>query len=263
MAISDYKTALVTGASSGIGAAVATRLCDEELEVHVIGRSDDRLAELAAETGCTPHHLDLRDTERVYDLVGHLEIDLLINNAGIGRGFQGFFTATPEDIDATVDTNVKAMLHVLRAALPGMMKRKRGHVVNLGSVSGLYPIASTIYSASKGAVHMLSQNLRIELEGTGVRVTEICPGRVSTAFLDSAVDDVEARERIKQTGIRELTTDDIADAVMYAVEAPAHVNVNLIDIQPLEQIIGGSHFAPVDWPEPVPVQGQQNRSSRA
>jgi NADP-dependent 3-hydroxy acid dehydrogenase YdfG len=250
MLTGDYRTAFVTGATSGIGAAVAARLLDLGLQVHVAGRREDRLAKLATKTGCTAHRLDVRDTQAVYALLESLEVDVLINNAGLGRGFQAIFAVPPEDIDTTIQTNVNAAIHVLRAVLPGMTQRKRGHVVNIGSVAGLYPIKSSVYGASKGAVHLLSQNLRVELQGTGVRVTEICPARVRTEFFDVAIDDPETRKSIKETGIQELSAGDIADAIMYAVEAPAHVNINLIEIQPTEQTFGGTRFVPREKPDP-------------
>jgi 3-hydroxy acid dehydrogenase/malonic semialdehyde reductase len=189
--------------------------------------------------------LDVRDTARLHAEIGTIEADILINNAGLGRGFSEIFRVDPEDIDATIDTNVRAALHVVRAVLPGMVQRKRGHVVNIGSVAGLYPIKSSVYGASKGAVHLLSQNLRVELAGSGVRVTEICPGRVSTEFFDVAIDDPVARDKFTDTGIHALTARDIADAIIYALDAPAHVNVNLIELQPTEQIFGGMKFAPL------------------
>jgi 3-hydroxy acid dehydrogenase/malonic semialdehyde reductase len=116
----------------------------------------------------------------------------------------------------------------------------------MSSVAGLYPLASPIYGASKGAVHRLSQDLRLELAGSRVRVTEICPGRVSTEFFDIAVDDPEQRAAIKETGISELTAQDIADAVLYAVDAPWRVNVSLIELQPTEQVFGGMNVVPAD-----------------
>ena len=135
----------------------------------------------------------------------------------------------------------------LRLTLPGMIARRRGHVVNLGSVAGLYPLVSAVYGASKGAVRLMSQNLRLELRGTGVRVTEICPGRVTSEFYDAAVTDPATRDQIKTTGIRELSPDDIAEAILYAVSAPAHVNVSTIELQPVEQSFGGAQFDPIDW----------------
>ena len=179
--------------------------------------------------------------------MANLTPDLIVNNAGLGAGITGLVTATREEVAQTIDTNVTAVLDLLRLTLPGMIARKRGHVVNLGSVSGLYPIVSVVYGASKGAVRLMSQNLRLELRGTGVRVTEICPGRVSTEFYDAAVPDPATRDGLKTTGISELSPSDIADAILYAVSAPAHVNVSTIELQPVEQTYGGVHFDPLDW----------------
>ena len=133
---------------------------------------------------------------------------------------------------------------IIAAVLPEMHRRGRGHVVNMSSVAGLYPMASPIYGASKGAVHRLSQDLRIELGGSRVRLTEICPGRVATEFFDAAIDDPAKRSAVKDTGISELTSDDIAAAVIYAVDAPWRVNVSLIELQPTEQVFGGMSIVP-------------------
>lgn len=246
MTLKDYRTAFVTGASSGIGAAVVKALTQREVVVHAAARRKERLDTLAAETGCTAHVLDVRDTAALYATVAALDIDILINNAGLGRGFEELFKAAPEDIDTTLETNVLAATHLLRAVLPGMVERKRGHVVNISSTSALYPIKSSVYGASKGALHLLSQNLRLELQGSGVRVTEICPGRVNTEFFDTAIDDPEARRQITDTKINELQADDIADAIMFALDAPWRVNISLLEIVPTEQTYGGGHFAPAD-----------------
>ena len=240
-------TALVTGASSGIGAAVVRRLAAAGWEVHALARRAARLEALANETGCTPHALDIRDGAALERLMAGLAPDLLVNNAGLGAGITGLATATSEEVARTIDTNVTAILELTRLTLPGMIARRRGHVVNLGSVAGLYPLVSAVYGASKGAVRLMSQNLRLELRGTGIRVTEICPGRVTTEFYDAAVSDPAARDRIKTTGIREISPDDIAEAILYAVSAPAHVNVSTIELQPVEQTFGSAQFDPIDW----------------
>jgi NADP-dependent 3-hydroxy acid dehydrogenase YdfG len=245
MALDDYSSAVVTGASSGIGAAVVHSLSSRGLTVHAMARRKDRLDALAEKTGCVTHALDVRETARVLDVIGALEADVVVNNAGLGRGFGHLHEARPEDIDTTIDTNVRAAIHVLRASLPGMIARNRGHLVNMSSVSALYPLVSPIYGASKAAVHQLSQNLRLELAGSRVRVTEICPGRVSTEFFDTAIDDPDKRSAVKETGIAELTAGDIADAVVYALDAPWRVNVSLIELQPTEQIFGGMSLHPV------------------
>jgi len=244
MALGDYSTALVTGASSGIGAAVVHRLRESGLTVHAMARRQERLDALAEKTGCVPHVLDVRDTSRVFEVISGLDADIVVNNAGLGRGFGKLHEADLEDIDTTIDTNVRAAIHVLRASLPGMLSRNRGHVVNMSSVAGLYPMASPIYGASKGAVHRLSQDLRIELGGSRVRLTEICPGRVATEFFDAAIDDPAKRSAVTDTGISELTADDIAAAVIYAVDAPWRVNVSLIELQPTEQVFGGMNLTP-------------------
>jgi NADP-dependent 3-hydroxy acid dehydrogenase YdfG len=245
MALADYGSALVTGASSGIGAALVRRLCAHGLTVHAVARRQQRLEALAEETGCVGHVLDLRDTPRLSQVIGGLDADIVVNNAGLGRGFGKLHEARAEDIDTTIDTNVRAAIHVLRVSLPGMLSRNRGHIVNMSSVAGLYPMASPVYGASKSAVHQLSQNLRLELAGSRVRLTEICPGRVSTEFFDAAIDDPDKRAAIKETGINELTAQDIADAVLYALDAPWRVNVSLIELQPTEQVFGGMTFTPV------------------
>lgn len=245
MPLNDYKTALVTGASSGIGAATVRALTNRGIQVHALARREDRLKALADETGCIPITLDLRDRDAIYENLSSLEVDILIGNAGTGRGFDGLLNASPEDIDITLETNVQALVHVLRATLPGMIQRQRGHVVNIGSVAGLYPISTVIYGASKGAVHLLNQNLRIELRGTGIRTTEICPGRVKSEFFDVSISDPEKAAKVKDTGTQDLESEDIADAIMFALDAPWRMNVSTIEIQPTEQTFGGSAFHPV------------------
>ena len=239
--------ALVTGASSGIGAATVRALAAAGWEVHALARRADRLEGLARETGCTPHTADVRDGLVLERLMAGLAPDVLVNNAGLGAGITGLAGATREEVAQTIETNVTAVLELLRLALPGMVARGRGHVVNIGSVAGLYPMTSAVYGASKGAVRLMSQNLRLELRGTGVRVSEVCPGRVATEFYDASVPDAGTRARLKDTGIRELAPEDIAGAILYAVSAPPHVNVSTIELQPLEQSFGGLHFDPVDW----------------
>ncbi len=244
MAIADYKTALVTGASAGIGEATVRALVAKGLAVTAVARRAERLEALAAETGCTPLALDLTDTRALNAALRGLEVDVLVNNAGLGRGMASFLEASAEDIDLTIETNVTAFLHVIHAVAPNMVARKTGHIVNIGSIAGLYPLQSPIYGASKGAVRLASQNLRIDLEGTGVRMTEICPGRVVTEFLVQASGEEAARQTYGQ--FNELQPVDIADAIVYAVDAPWRVNVSTIEIVPTEQIIGGIHTTRVE-----------------
>lgn len=243
MALTDYRTALVTGASAGIGAATVRALAAKGLDVIAVARRRNKLEALAGETGARPLVLDLCDTKALYAALGPLTVDILVNNAGLGRGMDDFLTADAADIDMTIDTNVSAFLHVTRALAPGMAARKRGHIVNIGSVAGLYPLQSPIYGASKGAVRLASQNMRLNLQGTGVRLTEICPGRVVTEFLAGAAGAEAARETYGQ--FNELQAEDVADTIVFALDAPWHVNLSTIEIVPTEQAFGGVHNQPV------------------
>jgi 3-hydroxy acid dehydrogenase / malonic semialdehyde reductase len=236
--ISNYRTALVTGASSGIGEAIVRSLTEHGLIVHALARRAARLEKLANETGCIPHVLDLRKTDALYDTLNPLDVDVLVNNAGMGRGYDTLFKATREDIEATLETNVIAAIHVIKAITPGMIERGYGHIVHIGSISGLYPLTSSIYGASKGAIHLLSQNLRKELVGTAVRHTEICPGGVYTEFFETAIDDPDKRKALLDKFER-LQPDDIAESVIFALKMPRRVNINTIEIMPTEQAVGG------------------------
>ncbi len=241
MVAQEGRHALVTGASSGIGRATVRQLRRAGYAVTAAARRAERLAALAAETGAEPLELDVTHTARVYELLADGRFDVLINNAGVGRGFDGFLHATRADIERTVRTNVEGAIHVVRAVLPSMIERGRGHIVHLGSVAGLYPIRSALYGASKGATHLFAQTLRMELVGTGVRSTEIAPGRVGTDFFAVAIDD-EERLRKVQVDITILSADDVASAILWALEAPAHVNVATVEIVPTDQALGGTVF---------------------
>ena len=237
------KIVLVTGASSGIGAAAVRALTATGMTVHAAARRHDRLQALAAESGCIPHVLDVTDAPAVQALVAEIgTIDILVNNAGLGRGWGSLVEATYTDIEVTVSTNVTATIHMVQAVLPAMIVQKSGHVVNVGSMAGLYPLSSALYGATKGAMHRLSTNLRLELHGTGVRVTEICPGRIQTEFYQVAVDDDDARSAILDTGADEVTAAECADTIVYAVSAAPHININRIELQPTEQTYGGSQY---------------------
>ena len=241
--IEGARTAFITGASSGIGAATAEALAAAGFVVHAAARREDRLAALETSCGATPWVLDVCDPGAVEEVIGGIgRIDVLVNNAGLGRGWGSLAEASYVDIERTVSTNVTAALHIVQQVLPGMIERGDGHVVNLGSMAGLYPLGAALYGATKGAMHRLSTNLRLELQGTGVRVTEICPGRIETEFYDVAIDDVAERERIKSAGGTGVTAAECADTIRYAVTAPRHVNINRIELQPVEQTYGGSQF---------------------
>ncbi len=245
MPLSPNDVALVTGASSGIGEATVIALRERGVEVHAAARRLDRLEGLAERTGCIPHALDVRDRDAVSELGRVIPIDILVNNAGLGRAMGSLATADLDDIETTIDTNVTGAILMIRGVLPGMTERKRGHIVNISSVLALYPGPAALYGATKGAMHKLSRDLRHELRGTGVRVTEINPGRVTTEFYDVAIDDQDQRDLATNTGIEELTPADVAAAIVYAVDAPWRVNISQLEIAPTEQTYGGSQFTPV------------------
>jgi len=189
--------------------------------------------------------LDVRDRHAVQELGEKSEFDILINNAGLGRALGGVWDAEVEDIEMTVDTNVTSAILMIKAVLPGMIERGLGHIVNMSSVTALYPLPAALYGATKGAIHKLSRDLRMELQGTGIRVTEINPGRVISEFYDVAIDDDAQRKKTVDNHCEDLVADDIADAIVYCVTAPWRVNVSQMEILPTEQTYGGSQFVPM------------------
>ena len=233
----NYKTALVTGASSGIGEATVRLLSKNNITVYALARRKTKIDKIVKETGCKPIIMDIRDTKSLEKLK-KLKVDIFINNAGLGRGFTKIFSTKAKDIDTTIDTNVNAFLQLLRCITPSMVKKKMGHIINIGSIAGLYPLSSSVYGGSKGAVHLINQNLRIELSGTGIRCTEINPGRVATEFFNVAFDNPKESKKM-MTGLTLLSPSDIAQSILYAIKAPPHVNISMIEITPTEQTPGG------------------------
>lgn len=243
MPFSDYRTALVTGASSGIGAAIVERLCAEGLEVHAIARSPEPLRKLAGQTGCQAHVIDVTDREALADLTSRIQFDILVNNAGVDRP-KKFLEADDEDIDLLVDVNLRAVLHLCRMVVPGMVARDCGHVINISSIAGVYNFGgNSSYHATKAGVSMLSNQLRIDTFGKRVRVTEICPGRVATdIFAHVHGDSPEVRERFID-GFELPEAKDIADAIAFAIAVPVAVNIGHMEITPTLQVMGGLQTA--------------------
>ena len=249
MGFSDYRTALVTGASSGIGAATVRRLRAEGLEVHALARDARRLASLSAETGCHACAADVNDLDALRRLASSVEFDVLVNNAGQSRRGNILETA-PDDVDALVDVNLRAVLHLTRLIVPGMAMRNSGHVVNISSIAGHYAFganattfnSSVAYHATKAGIHSLSQQLRVDLYGTCVRVTEVSPGRVATSIFQNqnAADNPDARF---VGGFETLQSEDVADAIAFAVGSPARMNVATIEVVPTFQVVGELRFA--------------------
>ena len=240
MPFSDYKTAFVTGASGGMGRAIAERLAAEGLTVHAVARNATALEDLAKASGCVPHELDVTDTKALEALLGGLEIDVLVNNAGVSRK-GNILNSDAFDIDEQIDVNLKAAMHCARLTLPGMIVRDRGHIVNISSIAGHYEFGGhTAYHATKAAIHTLSRQLRVDAYGHRVRVTEICPGRVQTDIF-SRVENISPEDARKQffDGFEIPSVTDIADAVSYAIGTPACVNIGMIEIMPTMQVPGG------------------------
>jgi len=244
MPLSPNDVALVTGASSGIGEATVVALRQRGVEVHAAARRIERLEDLAERTGCIPHQLDVRDRDAVNEIGDTIPVDILVNNAGLGRSLGSLWTADISDIEMTIDTNVTSAIHMVRTVLPGMVERGKGHIVNMSSVLAMYPAPAALYGATKGAIHKLSQDLRHELQGTGIRVTEINPGRVTTEFYSVAIDDEEQLAKTTDTKIEEVTAADVAASIIHVVDAPWRVNISQLEIIPTEQTYGGSQFVP-------------------
>lgn len=234
------KTIMVTGASSGIGAAIARRFARDGARLVLAARRGDRLRELAGELGVDAHlvELDVRDKGAVRAAVDALpwEPDVLVNNAGLAAGLSPAQSASLDDWDAMIDTNVRGLVWLTHAVLPGMVARDRGHVVNIGSVAGSYPYpGGNVYGATKAFVAQLSLNLRADLLGTRVRVTNIEPGMVETEFSVVRFGGDEDRARQVYAGTQPMSGDDVAEAVWWATSVPAHVNVNRIELMPVAQ----------------------------
>ena len=248
MPFSDYRTALVTGASSGIGLAVVERLAREGLQVHALARSADALKALADRTGCTPHAIDVSDLTAITKLAHSVEFDVLVNSAGVDRP-KKFLQADPEDVDLLVDVNLRAILHLCRLLVPGMVRRDGGHVVNVTSIAGAYNFAgNSIYHATKAAVSMLTRQLRVDCFGRRVRVTEICPGRVATdIFAHVHGDAAEAHANFIE-GYELPEAKDVADAIAFAIAAPVAVNIGHVEITPTLQVPGGLSTARPEHP---------------
>jgi 3-hydroxy acid dehydrogenase / malonic semialdehyde reductase len=237
------RTVCVTGASSGFGLAIARRFAAAGDRVVAAARRGDRLAELAAELGDDVYtvELDVRDREAVERALASLpepfsEVDVLVNNAGLALGLSPAQAADLDDWETMIDTNNKGLVYCTRALLPGMVERGRGHVINLGSIAGTYPYpGGNVYAATKAFVHQFTIALRSDLHGTGVRATSIEPGMAETEFTLVRLGGDQAKSDDLYAGMQPLTGDDIADAVLWAADRPAHVNINAIEVMPVAQ----------------------------
>ena len=239
-----YSSALVTGAGRGIGAATVRKLRGAGLAVHAVARSAEALEALANETGCIPHVLDVTDHAAVEAVFDDLAIDVLVNNAGVAGPDGPIHEQDPAVLKRVLEVNVEGVAAMLRAVIPGMRARNRGHIVNITSIAALHPLPGQIaYSASKMALRAMTQNLRIELYGKRIRVTEIAPARVETYFhAQQFSGNRAATKRDLYDGFESLKPEDIADAIAYCIGAPERVDVTLMEILPTLQVIGGINF---------------------
>lgn len=241
---------LVTGATAGFGAAIARRFASGGHRIVAVGRRADRLGALQAELGADRIHtvqLDVRDGAAVAAALGALPddvaaVDVLVNNAGLALGLEPAQKASLADWDTMIATNVTGLVHVTRALLPGMVARDRGHVVNIGSTAARYPYpGGNVYGATKAFVRQFSLNLRADLAGTRVRVTDIEPGLVGGSEFSTVRFGGDADRAAKvYEGADPLTPEDVAEAVHWVATLPARVNINVLEMMPVTQ-----SFAPL------------------
>lgn len=229
------KTALITGATSGIGRAIAERFAENGIELVICGRRQERLDELQLELGqkTKVHALnfDVRDKNLVSSSIHALpknfsEIDILINNAGNAHGLDFLNEGSVDDWDAMIDINVKGLLYVSKAIIPQMVEKREGHIINIGSIAGkeVYP-RGNVYCASKYAVEAINQGMRMDLNAHGIRVGAINPGLVETEFSDVRFKGDTDRADNVYEGFQPLTPEDVADIVYFVVTRPSHVNI--------------------------------------
>jgi hypothetical protein len=241
------KVVLITGASSGIGRATAFAFASTGARLLLSARRLERLQELEPqliEAGAEAVHsfrLDVRDRAAVNAALSAVAedwatIEVLVNNAGLSRGLTKVYEDNPADWDEMIDTNVKGLLAVTRAVVPGMVARNRGHIINLGSTAGhLTYTGGTVYCATKAAERALSEGLKLDLMGTAVRVTSVDPGMVETEFSQVRFHGDHERAAKVYERITSLTPEDIADAILWAATRPAHVNVHSILLTTIDQ----------------------------
>lgn len=245
------RIALITGASAGIGEAIAHALAGAGYRLILTGRREARLKALAATLGVECHILafDIRERDATMRAVATLpaafrDVDVLVNNAGLALGLEPATDAKLEDWETMVETNILGLITLTHAILPGMKARGRGHVVNLSSIAGTYPYpGGNVYGATKAFVTQFSLNLRADLLGLPIRVTNIEPGMVETEFSKVRFKGNDKRAGDVYAGATPLTATDIAECVRWALSQPAHVNINRIEVMPTCQAPGGPQVA--------------------
>lgn len=246
-------TVLVTGATAGFGKATARRFLAHGHRVVAVGRRAEKLESLKSSLPPEQQNkllllaLDVCDSAQVDGLANALPaefsgVTVLVNNAGLALGLEPAYQANISDWDRMIDTNIKGLVHMTRAFLPGMVERKRGHIINVGSVAGLYPYpGSNVYGSTKAFVKQFSLNLRADLIGTPIRVTCVEPGLSSgTEYSNVRFKGDDAKAEKVYEGVHALSADDIAEAIYWSATLPAHMNINALEVMPVQQSFAGT-----------------------
>ena len=242
----NNMTVMITGASSGFGEACARRFAGAGARLVLLARRIDRLEKLKGGLPVPVYaaKLDVRDRQAAENFMstlpaGFSEIDVLINNAGLSLGLEPAYETNLDDWETMVDTNIKGLMFFTRLVLPGMVERNRGHIINIGSVAATYPYpGGNAYGATKAFVKQFTLNLKADLFGTAVRVTDVEPGLAETEFsLVRFKGDAEKAEAVYK-GTKPISPVDIAEIIFWISTLPAHVNINLIEVMPVCQSFG-------------------------
>ena len=241
-------TVLVTGATAGFGEATARRFLAQGHKVIALGRRTERLEALQASLPANQQKklltlaVDVCDSAKVDHLAAALpaefaKVSVLVNNAGLALGLEPAHQAVLSDWDRMIDTNIKGLVHMTRAILPGMVERKRGHVINLGSVAANYPYpGGNVYGGTKAFVKQFSLNLRADLLGTPVRVTCVEPGMCAgTEFSNVRFKGDDGKAESVYSGVQALSADDIAETIFWSATLPSHMNINVLEVMPVQQ----------------------------
>lgn len=237
------KTILITGATSGFGAACARKFAGEGWRLVLVGRRRERLEALQQELAQAVQAtitLDVRDRDAVLDAFADLtEIDLLLNNAGLALGLESAWEVDLDDWETMVDTNIKGVMYCTRTLLPAMVARNRGHIINIGSTAGSWPYpGGNVYGATKAFVAQFSRNLRADLLGTRVRVSNLAPGMAETEFSNVRFKGDDAKADAVYRGTEPLRPEDIAEIVYFTATLPPHVNLNAVEVMSIDQAWG-------------------------
>ena len=241
-------TVLVAGATAGFGEAIARRFLAHGHKVIALGRREESLEALKASLPTEQQNklltlaVDVCDSAKVDDLAATLptefaSVTILVNNAGLALGLKPAYKASFTDWDRMIDTNIKGLVHMTRAFLPGMVERKCGHVINIGSVAASYPYpGGNVYGGTKAFVQQFSLNLRADLIGTPVRVTCVEPGMSSgTEFSNVRFKGDDDKAGKVYTGVKALSADDVAEAIYWSANLPSHMNINVVELMPMQQ----------------------------